>query len=59
MLSYIKYLNPFYYFKSDDTMLCVNSFANTDKRFNYIIERSEPDEDKELDIEDYLDPINK
>jgi hypothetical protein len=40
--------------------MCVNSFAKTDKRFNYIIEKGKPDEDDEKkDIEDYINPINR
>ena len=60
MSSVLKYLNPFYYwYEPNDTMMCINSFAKTDKRFNYVIEKADVDEDNEKDIEDYLDPINR
>ena len=47
MFSIIRYTNPFYWWYGDtnDTMLCINSFAPTYKRYNYVVIRSEPDED--------------
>tara|TARA_R110000787_G_scaffold24435_1_gene69286 strand:- start:4099 stop:4290 length:192 start_codon:yes stop_codon:yes gene_type:complete len=63
MSAFLKYIHDLYLYpfgKPDDTIMCVNSFAKTDKRFNYIIQKSKPDEDEEMkDIEEYLNPINK
>jgi len=63
MSAILKYLHNLYLYpfgKPDDTIMCVNSFAKTDKRFNYIIEKGKPDEDDEKkDIEDYINPINR
>ena len=46
MFSIINYTNPLYWwYEIDDTMLCISSFAPTNRRFNYVVIRAEPDED--------------
>lgn len=43
MGSYISYL---YETESDIEIICINSFAFTNRKFNYVIERIEPIEDE-------------
>ncbi len=67
MVSILKYLHEFYLnpfnTNKSDTIICVNSFAKTDKRYNYITEKAEHDDDEEriieTDIGDYYENFNK
>ena len=43
MISYIYYLLGWEYYTKD--IMCVNSFANTERRFNFVVQKFATDDD--------------
>jgi hypothetical protein len=69
-MTFLKYLNPIYWIYGDysieDTIICINSYSPTQKRFNYVVTKHEHDDSDErivkntlLEPEEYLNNINK